>query len=163
MLVRARIQGCRERKRRDSTIAVAERRERAVADLDVAAATGRARKRPDAVALVRSPERSVWSEWRSVGSFVSTYRLETSHRAAESGCTECAELLAAYDPLSARLADERDALPEELAQKAVHDDISELLAAFHNVPISVLEIVDPDAMTSATTDAIELEEPPLAA
>jgi hypothetical protein len=72
-------------------------------------------------------------------------------------------LLAAYDPLSARLADERDALPEELAEKAVHDDISKLLAAFHNVPISVLEIVDPDAMASAATDTIALEEPPIAA
>ena len=86
-----------------------------------------------------------------------------TRRAAESGCTECAELLAAYDPLSARLADERDALPEELAQKAIHDDISELLAAFHNVPVSVLEIVDPDAMTTAATDTIALEEPPIAA
>lgn len=85
-------------------------------------------------------------------------------RAAESGFTECAELLASYDPLSVRLADERDSLPEELAEKAVHDDISKLLAAFHDVPVSVLEIVDPDAESSSSAgDVLSLDEPPLAA
>lgn len=86
------------------------------------------------------------------------FRNLVTHRAAESGFKECAELLASYDPLSVRLADERASLPEDLAEKAVHDDISQLLAAFHDVPISVLEIVHPDAAATTAVDAAALEE-----